>query len=230
MRKWRKFLSLAAAALLLTGLTACQNVAKDATVYIQGELDATYLGKVSQEYIDVVEGMTEADAQGKYDYNLQAESQYLLSYLGVELPTDAVNQRAEEVVGEIYSHAKYTVADAELLKSGDIAAEVTISPIEIIPLIPDERYAEVWENVKQEAGVSDDEVAVMSDEEYQVLDEQYAMVLLDELEGLMDQLSYGTDQTILLQMKEDEEGYYSLVESGMQKLDEVMIDYTGAYA
>lgn len=230
MKGWKRALAVGGAAVMLAALAACQNVAKDATVYIQGELDATYLGKVSQEYIDVVEDMTEADAQAKYDYNLQAEGQYLLNYLGVELPTDAVYQRAEEIVGEIYSHAKYTVADAELLKSGDIAAEVTVSPIEIMTLIPEETYAETWENVKQQAGVSDDQVAVMSDEEYQVLDEQYAMVLLDELESLMDQLSYGTDQTILLQMKEDEEGYYSLVESGMQKLDEVMIDYTGAYA
>ncbi len=230
MKRWKKALAAAAAAALMLALTACQNVAKDATVYIQGELDATYLGKVSQDYIDVVEGMTEAAAKEKYDYNIEAEAQYLLSYLGVELPTDAVYARAEEVVGEIYSHAKYAVADAELMKSGDIAAEVTVSPIEIIPLMPEELYMDTWTAVKQEAGVTDEEVALMSDEEYQALDEQYAMVLLDELEGLIGQLTYGTDQSILLQMKEDEDGYYSLVESGMQKLDEVMIDYTGAYA
>lgn len=230
MKRWKKALAAAAAAALMLALTACQNVAKDATVYIQGELDATYLGKVSQDYIDVVEGMTEAAAKEKYDYNIEAEAQYLLSYLGVELPTDAVYARAEEVVGEIYSHAKYAVADAELMKSGDIAAEVTVSPIEIIPLMPEELYMDTWTAVKQEAGVTDEEVALMSDEEYQALDEQYAMVLLDELEGLIGQLTYGTDQSILLQMKEDEDGYYSLVESGLQKLDEVMIDYTGAYA
>ena len=230
MKRWKKPLAAAAAAVLALALTACQNVAKDATVYIQGELDATYLGQVSQDYIDVVEGMTEAAAKEKYDYNLEAEAQYLLSYLGVELPTDAVYARAEEVVGEIYSHAKYTVADAELMKSGDIAAEVTVSPIEIIPLMPEELYMDTWTEVKREAGVTDEEVALMSDEEYQQLDEQYAMVLLDALEGLMDQLTYGTDQSILLQMKEDEDGYYSLVESGMQNLDKVIIDYTGAYA
>ena len=71
---------------------------------------------------------------------------------------------------------------------------------------------------------------MLTQKEVQQLDEQYAMVLLDALEGLMDQLTYGTDQSILLQMKEDEDGYYSLVESGMQNLDKVIIDYTGAYA
>lgn len=230
MKGWKQALAAAGAAAMLMVLAACQNVAKDATVYIQGELDATYLGTINEGYLDVVEDMTQADAQAKYEYNLQAEGEYLLSYLGVELPTDGVYQRAQELVGEIYSHAKYTVADAQLLKSGDIAAEVTVSPIEIMTLIPEEFYAQTWENVKQQAGVSDDQVAVMSDEEYQQLDEQYAMALLDELEGLMGQLTYGTDQTILLQMKQDEEGYYTLVETGMQQLDEMIIDYTGAYA
>ena len=230
MKRWKRALAAGAAAAMLLALTSCQNVAKDATVFIQGEMDATYLGKINQDYIDVTNNMTQADAQEKYDYNLQVESEYLLSYLAVELPTDAVYQRAEEIVGEIYSHAQYTVADAELLKSGDIAAEVTVSPIEIIPMLSDELLADIWTAVKQEAGVSDDQVAAMSDEEYQQLDEQYAMAVLDELEGLIAQLTYGTDQTILLQMKEDEDGYYTLVESGLQKVDEIMIDYTGAYA
>lgn len=230
MRGWKRALAAAGAAAMLVVLAACQNVAKDATVYIQGELDATYLGIINEGYLDVVEDMTQADAQAKYEYNLQAEGEYLLSYLGVELPTDGVYQRAQELVGEIYSHAKYTVAEAELLKSGDIAAQVTVSPIEIMTLIPQELYAQTWENVKQQAGVSDDQVAVMSDEEYQQLDEQYAMALLDELESLIGQLTYGTDQTVLLQMKQDEEGYYTLVETGMQQLDEMILDYTGAYA
>ena len=230
MRGWKRALAAAGAAAMLVVLAACQNVAKDATVYIQGELDATYLGIINEGYLDVVEDMTQADAQAKYEYNLQAEGEYLLSYLGVELPTDGVYQRAQELVGEIYSHAKYTVAEAELLKSGDIAAQVTVSPIEIMTLIPQELYAQTWEKVKQQAGVSDDQVAVMSDEEYQQLDEQYAMALLDELESLIGQLTYGTDQTVLLQMKQDEEGYYTLVETGMQQLDEMILDYTGAYA
>ena len=70
----------------------------------------------------------------------------------------------------------------------------------------------------------------LSDDEYQVLDEKYALVLLDELERLIDDLTYGEDQVIMLQMKKDSDGYYTLVESGWQKLDEVMIDYSGTYA
>ena len=52
----------------------------------------------------------------------------------------------------------------------------------------------------------------------------------DKLEELLPQMSYGKDQIIMLQLKPDDEGYYVLVETGIQKVDEVMIDYSGTYA
>lgn len=229
MKNWKKLVAVAVATMALVGLTSCRDLAKDATVYVQGELDAVYLGKVNQEYLDVVEGMTEEDAKEKYKHNLEAEAEILLQYLGVEMPTDEVNQRAQDVVAEIYSHAKYTVADAEKLKSGDIASEVTVSPIEILHLITQDTADEVLTNVVEQAGLSNEQLANLSDADYQKLDEMYAMGLLDKLESLMPQLSYGTDQVVMLQMKKDDNGYYSLMESGIQKVDEVMIDYSGTY-
>ena len=211
------------------GLVSCgSSITDDATVYVQGMLDSAYLGETSQEYIDVVEGMTEADAQEERDYNLEVEADYMLSFLAVEMPTDAVSERAREVIAEIYSHAQYTVKPAEKLSSGDLAVEVTVSPIEIIPLVTDEQLMQMWEDVKQQAGVTDEDLMLMGDEEYQAIDEQYAMAMLDHLESLIPEITYGEDQVIMLQMKE-EDGYYSLVDSGIQKLDEVMIDYNGSY-
>ena len=53
--------------------------------------------------------------------------------------------------------------------------------------------------------------------------------MLDLLEDRLDDVEYGEDQIIMLQLKADEDGYYTLVDSGIQKLDEVMIDYYGTY-
>ena len=145
----------------------------------------------------MVEDMTQEQAQADHENNLEIEAGYLLSFLAVELPTDAVAQRAQEIVDEI--------------------------------LLTEDQMAAAWTSVKQASGASDEAIAAMSDEEYQVLDEQYANALLDQLEALIPQLTYGQDQVIMLQMKESD-GYYSLVDSGMQKLDEVMIDYYGSYA
>ena len=64
MRRWRRALAAAAVtAAFLTALSGCQSTTKDATVYVKGELDATYLGTYDQAYIDVVKDMTEADAK-----------------------------------------------------------------------------------------------------------------------------------------------------------------------
>ena len=199
---------------------------------MKGELDATYLGTYDQAYIDVVKDMTEADAKEQYENNVKWEAEILVdNVLPLDMPTDAVYERAEEVIAKIYSYAKYTVADAEKLKSGDLAVEVTVSPIEIIPLLTDDFMQQSWYDILDDNGIeTQDQMDALSDDEYQVLDEKYAMVLLDELERLIDDLTYGEDQVIMLQMKKDSDGYYTLVESGWQKLDEVMIDYSGTYA
>ena len=226
MKVWKTMLAAALAAAALLGLTACGGgITNDATVYVQGLLDANYKGQISQEYIDVVEDMTQEQAEADHANNLEIEGDYLLTYLAVDMPTDAVIQRAQELVDEIYSHAQYTVADAEQLSGGDIVVEVTISPIEIMPQLTSEFLQETWDTVLSENGIATQE---QLDAQYQALDEQYANVLLDQLESLIPQLTYGQDQVVMLQMKED--GYYSLVDSGLQKLDEIMIDYYGAYA
>ena len=86
---------------------------------------------------------------------------------------------------------------------------------------------DTWNSVLESRGITTQE---QLDAQFQEADEEYAMALLDELERLIPEITYGEDQVIMLQMKEDEDGYYSLVESGLQKVDEVMIDYYGSYA
>ena len=162
-----------ACALTLT-LTACGLSGADVTTYIQGELNCTYKGQYSQEYLDLVDGMTEEDAQQQYEDNAEAEAQRLLSYLEVVLPTDAVNERATQLVKDIYAKAKYTVGEGNKLQGGDFAVEVTLSPIELFHLIPDETYGQVWTQVCEGNGTTPDLASTMSEEEYQVLDAEYA--------------------------------------------------------
>ena len=70
----------------------------------------------------------------------------------------------------------------------------------------------------------------VTDEEMEAADAVYGMLALDLLEQALPQLTYGADQIIMLQLKPDDNGYYTLVETGIQKVDEVMIDYNGYYA
>ena len=216
-----------ACALTLT-LTACGLSGADVTTYIQGELDCTYKGQYSQEYLDLVDGMTEEDAQQQYEDNAEAEAQRLLSYLEVVLPTDAVNERATQLVKDIYAKAKYTVGDGKKLQGGDFAVEVTLSPIELFHLIPDETYGQVWTQVCEDNGTTPDEASTMSEEEYQVLDAEYALRMMEKVEEILPKATYGREQSVMLQLKLEGD-YYSLVSSGWQTLDDMVIDYTGDY-
>jgi len=222
--------ALVLAAALLAGLAGCGGGGKSATTVIQGDLDAAYKGTYTQEYLDLVEGMTATDVEERYDYWTSAEAEYLLSFLDVNYPNDEVTDRAQQLVKDIYAKSKYTVGEGELLKSGDIAAEVTVSPIELFHLLEEDRFSEVWEDVLTRAGITESaELDAMDDDAYSELESEYGMLLLDELDGLLPQITYGEDQNVLLQMKKDSDGLYVLEEAGFQKVDEMMIDYYGDY-
>ena len=227
--KKRHILAGALACALALTLTACGGLTeRDVASYVQGELDCTYKGQYSQEYLDLVEGMTEEAAQQQYEDNAQAEAQRMLSYLEVYYPTDQVNERATQLVKDIYTKAKYTVGDGNKLQGGDFAVEVVLSPIELFHLIPDETYSQVWTQVCTDNGTTPELAETLSDAEYQVLDEQYANQLMDKVEEVLPQVTYGQDQSVMLQLKLDGD-YYSLVSNGWTTLDDMVIDYTGDY-
>ncbi|NBI68594.1 hypothetical protein D1646_17775 [Pseudoflavonifractor sp. 60] len=209
---------------LLLALAACGEkglTETDAQVYVKGHLDAAYLGSYDQAYIDLVDDMTQEDAQKMHDQNVEDEADILLEYLTIEDPTDELRKQAQDLVREIYSHSKYTVGSATKTKDGDFAIEVTVSPIEVLTLQTENDFMDALE----ESGYVD----ALTDEEIAQADIRLGEILLEQLEGFLPQLSYGKDQIIMLQLKPDEEGYYSLVDTGMLTLDGCIIDYTGEY-
>lgn len=226
----KRVITLALAALTALSLSACGGISRDdATTYVQGELDAVYKGIYSQEYIDLVDDMTEADAQEKHDYNVSAEAPFLLDYLTIEYPDDAVTAKAESVIAEIYSHAKYTVGKADKTQNGDFTVEVTLSPIEILSQLEDQVYLDNWQAALADAGITTQEqLDALSEEDYAEIDRSYGMAMLESLEALIPELTYGADQIVMLQLKLEDDAY-SLVETGWQTLDQIMIDYAGNY-
>lgn len=222
---WKRLAAGALAGCLLAGLTACGSglTEKDAETYVKGHLDAAYLGTYDKAYIDLVEDMTEADAKQMHESNVSDEvAYYLLDYLEIDYPTDEIVAQAEEVMEKIYAKSKYTVGTGSKTKDGDFVVEVTVSPLALYDLLKDEDFFDALE----QAGFDTAE----TEEEYEAVDAIYGPLILDMLEERLDGVTYGKDQVIMLQLKKDDEGYYSLVEAGMQKVDEVMLDYGGYYA
>ena len=224
MKAWKRALS-AALALCMTGiLAACGGglTEKDAEAYVKGHLDAAYLGVYDKAYIELVEDMTEADAREMHENNVSDEAElYLLDFLEVDYPTDEINDRAKEVMEKLYAKSKYTVGPGSKTKDGDFVVEVTVSPIDLYNLLTQDDFFDALD----EANFDDAE----TEEELEAVDAVFGLLILDTLEDKLDEIEYGEDQIIMLQLKKDSDGYYGLVEAGMQKVDEVMIDYSGAY-
>lgn len=231
MKKMNRAIALVLAAGLVMALTACGGVSRgDATDYVQGRLDAQYKGEYSEAYIEMVEDMTKADAEEMTQQNLELEMDYLLAFLEAYEPDEAVKTKAQGLLKELYAKSKYTVGEADKLQSGDFAVEVTVSPVELIALLEDDAYSDTWDEVLATAGISTQEqMDALSDEEYIELDNQYTMQILQQMEDLLPQLTYGKDQIIMLQLKLGDDDYYSLVDSGVQTLDGAIIDYYGDF-
>ncbi len=222
---FKRAIAAALSLTLLGTLSACGDkglTEQDAEIYVKGHLDAAYLGSYDKDYIDLVEDMTESDAKEMHEQNVSDEADILLTSLTIDEPSDELKQRAVDFVREVYSHSQYKVGSASKTKDGDFVIEVTVSPIEILPLLTDEAFMDALE----ESGYIEAE----TEEELAAADIQLGMLLLDQLEELLPQLSYGKDQVIMLQLKPDDEGYYMLVDTGMQTLDACIIDYSGDYA
>lgn len=189
---------------------------------MKGHLDAAYLGVYDKAYIDLVEDMTEDDARELHENNVADETEYyLLDFLEIDYPTDEIVERAEEVMEKIYAKSKYTVGTGSKTKDGDFVVEVTVSPLDLYNLLTDDDYFDALD----QAGFDEAE----TEEEYEAVDAIYGPLILDLLEERLDSVTYGKDQIIMLQLKKDSEGYYSLVDTGMQNVDQVILDYGGYY-
>ena len=225
-RFWKRLGAAVLALSVLSTLASCGGgglTEEDAEAYVKGHLDAIYLGTCSDEYIKLVEDMNETEAKKMYQDNVTWEAEILLQdFLEVEYPTDEMVERSEQLVGELYSNAKYTVGTGSKTKDGDFVVEVTVSPIDLYDLLTQDDFFDALD----QAGFDDAE----TEEELEAVDAVFGLLILDTLEDKLDEVEYGEDQIVMLQLKKDDEGYYNLVEAGMQKVDEVMIDYGGYYA
>lgn len=226
MKLRSKLIALLTAAVLCTGLVACGSgsggiSANDATVYVQGLLDRTYLGQHNEDYMDLV-GSDLETMEEYYQDGLETEADYFVYYFDLQEPSDELFDAIVEFYAKLYKNSKYTVSPASKLSTGGYAVEVVVEPLDIIDLIAED-YEEVlqdfWGNYTQE------QVDAMSDEEYTALDNQWAFKLLELANEKLESVGYKEKQYITVQVRQDDEGVWSLVDSDFDTLDAAIIAY-----
>ena len=216
--------------MMALGLAACGGITSDdAEAYIQGLLDASYLGQYNQEYLDLADITEEESRTEDYEWNTAAEAEILREYLAIQ-STDAAVQQSVDLVKEIYSHSRYSVTGASKLEDGSYAVTVSIQPMDILIRYQNQTDVnEIWMTVLAEHGVMDQATLdAMSDEEYMALEDIYAAAVLDGIQALVPEMGYGPEQSVVLQLQLEGDTY-TLVDTDWQHLDGMIIDYTGQY-
>ena len=230
MKFFHRITALLLAGVMALGLAACSSVTpEDAETYIQGLLDASYLGQYNQEYMDLADITEEESRTEDYEWNTAAEAEILREYLAIQ-STDASIQKSVDLIKEIYSHSKYSVTGASKLEDGSYAVTVSIQPMDILIRYQNQTDVnEIWMTVLAEHGVMDQAALdAMSDEEYMALEDIYAAAVLDGIQALVPEMGYGPEQSVVLQLQLEGDTY-TLVGTDWQHLDSMMIDYSGQY-
>ena len=230
MKFFHRITALLLAGVMALGLAACSSVTpEDAETYIQGLLDASYLGQYDPEYLELADITEEEAREEDYEWNTAAEAEILREYLAIQ-STDASIQKSVDLIKEIYSHSKYSVTGASKLEDGSYAVTVSIQPMDILIRYQNQTDVnEIWMTVLAEHGVTDQAALdAMSGEEYMVLEDAYAAAVLDGIQALVPEMGYGPEQSVVLQLQLEGDTY-TLVGTDWQHLDSMMIDYSGQY-
>ena len=215
---------------LALGLAACGDITpKEAQAYIQGELDACYLGQYNQDYLDLL-GISAAAAEAQhYVWNTQAEAEFLMDYLDI-YPTEASYEQAVDLVRDIYACSKYQVGTASKLEDGSYAVTVTVQPMDIMVRFASQNDpVDFWYAALDRHGIYTQEALdAMSDADYEALEDDYAAGMLEGIRALLPEMGYGPSQSVVLQLQLEDDTY-TLVETDWQHLDSMIIDYSGQY-
>ena len=208
--------------------------AEEAQALVQGNLDEVYLGKYDQSYLDLV-GITAEEAEATHLQNILAESEIFSLYWGIVMTENGesfdtldttVKNEIIDLITEIYTHSKYTVATPVAQADGSYTVAVTVSPIDVISraaaAYDNGTYAPLNEfNAKYTSQV----VAGLSDAEYAAYSLEYANVILDLVQAQMDNVGYLADKTITLTVSKDANGAFSADDEGWNAIDAAIIDY-----
>ena len=217
-RALAKIALVPALALVLCLLCACGG-GLDPQLLVQGNLDTLYLNNPSQEYLDAISNPEDVSAH--YEQGLEVEAQYFASYFDIELDSCApgTTDQIKDLYRQIYGHSKYEVGEST--KSGDTyLVSVTIYPMDIIQQVMDndaDAFSADYE-AKFNEGYFDD----MTEEEYETW---WAQAIIDMVSARLDSIGYLEPETVSVQVTQDDDGYYSISENDLQRMDALILQY-----
>lgn len=218
----KKILALLLAMVMVVSMAACgASFDESISMLVQGNIDSIYLGRYSEEYLELVNASAEECEQDYLD-GIEMEAEYFSYYFDIEYLEDDLKAEIMELYKEIYSHSKYSVSSVSRLDDTTYAVKISVSPIDIVELVSNnfesgmaDFYAK-YENADIES---------MSDEEYAQYDRDWADAILAMFYEQLPNLGYKEEQTMALQVVKDSDDMWSISDNDMGSIDTLIIYY-----
>lgn len=217
MRLKTVFISALCVLLAAVLLVGCGKATYDPKVQVQGNLDAQYLNKYSEDYLKTAVN-TKEELDRIYEKGLELEAEYFINYFDIRIDQcpDGTKDRIIRLYRNIYAKSKYEVGDAA--KSGEnYLVSVTIYPIDIFKKIIDEDMDPLMDNWRK-----DDTLYNITDEE---LETEWADRVIKMCEARLGSIGYLEPETVSVQIIKNEEGYYTINGSDVNRIDKLIIMY-----
>ena len=196
--------------------------------YVQGLLDATYLGQFDDTYLALVD-LTEEEAEAAYLDGLQAEwerfSQYFL--LAPDQVSDETADAFLDFLAQLYARARFSADYATASDSGAYLVEVSVQPLCYFPtLLEDLPALRAQFEQTQAVPSAENEPDAAQPISTELDEEAWAQQVLSLCEDSISLLEYGEPVTITVRLTADEAGRYGIGAQDFYNLDALILRYT----
>ena len=243
MMEWRKITRAAIAVVLVLSVLMCVTSCgllpistgeTTVTLLVRGNLDALYLGEFDDDYLKLIDSDEETELQ-TYMEGIMMTAEYFAWYWGI-IDTDADESLADldeklqqdiiDLCVAISDQVKYEVQPAAKQKDGSYTVKVLITPVTIMEeaceVYDKGSYRPLEDYLKKSQNADWDN---MSSKEYWAMTNEYGQIIVDMVSGLLPELSYGEQKSMVIQVNEDEDGYLQMNGDDLAVFDSYVIPY-----
>ncbi|MBQ9746458.1 MAG: hypothetical protein IJW21_06510 [Clostridia bacterium] len=240
MRKLKNTALIALMLCAVLALTSCNMVGSllggmftdyNIKLLVQGNLDETYLGKVNEAYLELIES-NEAESEEYYLECMEADADYFAYYWGIigeneafDILDEALRARIVDLCKRIYSHSKYTVESAEKQSDGGYVVKVIVEPVDIMKKADELYESGTYAPLEAFFDKSDKaDWANMTEAQYIALCNEYGNIIVDMFETLMPDIGHEAAKSLLIQVN-IENDYWEINDDDFRRFDEYVVIY-----
>lgn len=212
MKRAKRLAALALALALALSLAGCGAMEDVSRTLVQGNLDEIYLGKYSDEFLELVD-ITADEAEANYLQGLQTEAEFFMYYFDITYPTEELTNELVELYKEIYSHSRYEVGESTKVDDTTYGVQLTIYPIDIMQKVVDQSEPVITELNNQ------------TFDTYEAYDAAWAEAFIQLCRDNLDSVGYLDPVEMVVQVKRDDNNVWTIYEDDFQDIDLAMIHY-----